>query len=251
MCSTERESWCWKAAQADFNNSRRPRCCWCRPGYCAVSHSNLRRESRQRQGVVFWLLTCGGEREMSSSRLGPREMSVTTAPVWVEAQDMSSKLQLRQGARESEVCVSSSECGDNGRPQNWEKQSWQSRGAACGRVTAWANWALLPDNILLRSHWFSFPRIIHTVTFSLCCATQSPHTQKLCNYAALFILTIIKERSYFVFQQGCIKFIKRDRKGNYNIAKDLFKTNAALLNFYSSKNAQKLCLYKTIKWQHW
>ncbi len=107
-------------------------------------------------------------------------------------------------ARESEVCVSSSECGDNRRPQNWEKQSWQSRGAACGRVTAWANWALLPDNILLRSHWFSFPRIIHTVTFSLCCATQSPHTQKLCNYAALFILTIIKERSYFFSSKGAL-----------------------------------------------
>lgn len=159
---------------------------------CAVSHSNLRWERQTEAGsCIFAADTRGwaGDEQLSVGSAGdvghdstcvspPRPPPSLRLDAGVEAQDMTNKLQLRKGAQESEECLSSSECGDNGWPRNWEKQSWQRCGEACGRVNARANWALLPDAILLRLHWLSFSTINCPVTYSRSCATQSSHIQK-------------------------------------------------------------------------
>lgn len=46
--------------QLSFNNCGRL-CCWCRPGYCAFWLTLIFRREADRKGVVFSLVTCGGE----------------------------------------------------------------------------------------------------------------------------------------------------------------------------------------------
>ncbi len=90
---------------------------------------------------------------------------------------MSSKLQLQQGARESEVCVSSVNVVimdglriGKSNPDRIEEQPADGR-------RHWQTEQLLPDSIPLRSHWLSSPRIIHTVTFPFA-VLHNPHIHK-------------------------------------------------------------------------